>query len=66
MKKEVIETEDEFLDATENEQLTEQEKSDGYNDSDDSDTVYRKTMRNAKVRTNRRVNKGGKIANLTK
>ena len=63
-------TEDEFLDATEGEK-TEiddeiSEKSDNYNDSDDSDTVFRKATKNTSVRTTRRVNKGSKVKNLTK
>ena len=33
-----------------------EENSDVYNDSDDSDTVYKKTIKNAKVRTIRRIN----------
>ena len=63
------ETDDEFLDAQEEKKESidsPEEKSDSYNDSDDSDTVYKKAMKNTKVRTNRRVNKGAKITTLTK
>jgi small GTP-binding protein len=63
-------TDDEFLDATEGEK-TEiddeiSEKSDNYNDSDDSDTVFRKATKNTSVRTTKRINKGAKVTTLTK
>ena len=64
-------TDDEFLDATDGEKTEtevelESEKSDTYNDSDDPTTVYQKTMRNAKVRTTRKVNKGAKVTKVSK
>jgi len=62
-------TDDEFLDATDGEKTEielESEKSDTYNDSDDPTTVYQKTMRNAKVRTTRKVNKGAKVIKVSK
>jgi hypothetical protein len=67
-------TDDEFLDATEGEKTGKEnndsedneEKSDDYVDSDDSDTVFRKATKNTSVRTTKRVNKGGKVKNLTK
>jgi len=67
-------TDDEFLDATEGEKTGKEnndsedneEKSDDYADSDDSDTVFRKATKNTSVRTTKRVNKGGKVKNLTK
>ena len=42
------------------------EKSDEYNDSDDSDTVFRKATKNTSIRTTKRVNKGAKVASVTK
>jgi GTPase Era involved in 16S rRNA processing len=71
-------TDDEFLDATEGEKTETEiddeileisensEMSDEYNDSDDSDTVFRKATKNTSVRTTKRVNKGSKNNNLTK
>jgi hypothetical protein len=67
-------TDDEFLDATEGEKTEKEnndsedneEKSDDYADSDDSDTVFRKATKNTSVRTTKRVNKGGKVKNLSK
>jgi len=63
-------TDDEFLDATEGEKTeienNESDKSEDCNETDDPTTIYQKTMRNAKVRTSKRVMKGGKIANVTK
>jgi GTPase Era involved in 16S rRNA processing len=65
-------TDDEFLDATEGEKTETEiddensEKSDDYNDSYDSDTVFRKATKNTSVRTTKRVNKGSKNNNLTK
>jgi len=65
-------TDDEFLDATEGEKTETEiddensEKSDAYNNSDDSDTVFRKAIKNTSVRTTKRVNKGGKVKNLSK
>jgi hypothetical protein len=65
-------TDDEFLDATEGEKTETEiddensEKSDAYNNSDDSDTVFRKATKNTCVRTIKRVNKGGKVKNLSK
>ena len=64
-------TDDEFLDATDGEKTEtevelESEKSDNYNDSDDSDTVFRKATKNTSVRTTKRINKGAKVAKVTK
>jgi hypothetical protein len=65
-------TDDEFLDATEGEKTETEiddensEKSDAYNNSDDSDTVFRKATKNTSVRTTKRVNKGSNVKNLTK
>ena len=65
-------TDDEFLDATNGEKTETEiddensEKSDDYNDSDDSDTVFSKATKNTSVRTNKRVNKGSKVKNLSK
>ena len=51
---------DEFHDASDKKSSDENsnENSNKYNDSDDSDTVYKKTMKNTKTRTQRRVNTG--------
>lgn len=62
-------TDDEFLDATDGEKTeteVESEKSDNYNDSDDSDTVFRKATKNTSVRTTKRINKGAKVTKVTK
>jgi small GTP-binding protein len=62
---EPIETE--FEDCTETQtEKSDDEKSDDCNDSDDPNTVYKKTIRNAKVRTTRRVNKGAKVSSVSK
>jgi len=42
------------------------EKSDTCNDSDEPNTVFKKTIRNAKIRTARKVNTGSKVASVTK
>ena len=49
-------TDDEFQDASD--KKSSDENSNKYNDSDDSDTVYKKTMKNTKNRTQRRINTG--------
>lgn len=57
-KSKKVDSDEEFHDAIEKEQdlsSINNENSDVYNDSDDSDTVYKKTLKNAKVRTNRRI-----------
>jgi hypothetical protein len=64
-------TDDEFVDATEGERTEtevdlDSEKSDAYNDSDDSDTVFRKATKNTSIRTTKRVNKGANVKTLTK
>lgn len=63
-------TDDEFLDATEGEKTenenNESDKSEDCNETDDPATIYQKTIKNAKVRTSKRVTKGGNIANVTK
>jgi hypothetical protein len=56
-----VEVENEFHDAIDiNVEENIEENSDTYNDSDDSDTVYEKTIKNAKVRTIRRINSKSK------
>jgi hypothetical protein len=72
-KNNLITTDDEFLDATEGEKTEtevdlelESEKSDTYNDSDDSDTVFRKATKNTSVRTTKRINKGAKVIKVSK
>lgn len=64
-----VEVENEFHDAIDiniennvenNVENNIEENSDVYNDSDDSDTVYKKTIKNAKVRTIRRINSKSK------
>ena len=52
-------SDDEFQDASD--KKSSDENSNKYNDSDDSDTVYKKTMKNTKNRTQRRVNIGKQI-----
>ena len=66
-KKEDREEETDFEDCAETQtERDDDEKSDEYNDTDDPTTVYKKTIKNAKVRTTRRVNKGSKINKVTK
>jgi hypothetical protein len=52
---EKIDSDVEFYDAK-NSNRDSNDDSEAYNDSDDADTIYKKTMNNAKVRTTRRIN----------